>query len=313
VPLLAKKLFAPTFIVTTPVDDVAPELVMSLLDVKVRLPPVATIPVVLNALFVLLMVPEPIVPETASVPTLVLLTAVAPPVFNTSASVLVDRAPTGPAPAFKVIMPPDIVPVDVMAPVPFAVKVTEAVPLVAPPKLIAPFAAVEASVRFVVEETAPVVVMSPLAFTVRAPLVATIPALVMLLFEFVTLPFPSDPEIASGPAAVLVTVVEPPVAKTTAPTCVVSGPTVPAPALRFSVPPLMVPVDVIVPVAPTAVNVTVVVPVVAPPREMLPLVPEVDCNVRIVAALTAPVVVMSPLALIFNAPVVAVMPVLLTS
>jgi hypothetical protein len=70
---------------------------------------------------------------------------------------------------------------------------------------------------------------------------------------------PTVPATATVPAVVLLTVAAPDELKLIVPAAVDSGPIVPVPALRLTVPPLTVPVEPIVPV-PFAVNVTAVVP-----------------------------------------------------
>jgi hypothetical protein len=258
----------------------------------VRPPTVLLMPVVLT-LRLLLIVPEPTVPDRASVPVLLLLTVTAPPDVRTTFSATVFSAPIAPVPEFKfTVLPVTVLAPPVMVPAPVAVNVTELVPEAFAPREMLPEAAVERKVRFVEAETRPVVLTLPLAARSSAPFVALIPELLIELL-FVTVPEPSVPDTANVPPGVneaLLIVFAPALLKTIASASVASAPTAPVPPLRVTVAPRNAPAVCEMVPALVAVRVTEAGPVTFPPRVIEPLPADVEVSPIVEAAVNAPVV-----------------------
>ena len=178
---------------------------------RVRAPPVAVNPELLMSVL-LLTVPEPRVPDTArTAPEFVMV--VAPVSFRTMVEACVARLPTAPLPPLTLMVGAITEPaVWVMVPVPVEVSVTEAMPVALAPRATLPLTAVDLMVRFVVDETTPLVLKLPAAERVSAPAVAVSPAELMSVV-LVIVPEPSVPDTATA-APELLTLAEPVLLKT---------------------------------------------------------------------------------------------------
>jgi hypothetical protein len=93
----------------------------------------------------------------------------------------------------------------VIVPVPVAVRVTEVVPEALAPRAMLPLAAVDLSVKLVVDETTPVVATLPAEERVKAPAVAVKPELLMSVL-LLTVPEPSVPDTARPPPELVIVV-----------------------------------------------------------------------------------------------------------
>jgi hypothetical protein len=111
-----------------------------------------------------------------------------------------------PLPSLRLTVEPMAFPADcVIVPVPVAVRVTEVVPEALAPTAILPLAAVDLSVKFVVDETMPVVATLPADDRVKAPAVAVSPAVLMSVL-LLTVPEPSVPDTARMPPELVIVV-----------------------------------------------------------------------------------------------------------
>ena len=191
---------------------------------------------------------------------------------------------------------------------PVEVSVTEVVPVASAPSATLPLAAVDLIVRFVVDDTTPLVLRVPAADKVNAPAVAVKPEELKLVV-LVMVPLPKVPETPTAPPE-LEMVAVPVLLSTSAPAWVFRAPMAPEPPLRLTVGAMTLPADWVVVPVPVAVRVTEVPPVALAPSAMLPLA-AVDLRVKLVVEETTPVVARLPAVDSVSAPAVAVSPELL--
>lgn len=147
-----------------------------------------------------------------------------------------------PAPETKLIVPPVKAPaVCVMVPVPVAVTVIVFVAVAPAPNAMLPLTAVDCIVKFVVEETRPLLLRLPAAERVRAPAVAVNPVELRSV-ELAIVPEPIVPETSTAKPE-FVTVAMPVLLRTIVLACVFTLPIAPLPSLRLTVAPMTFPAD----------------------------------------------------------------------